>query len=158
MFYLATEVVVFWGARWYNFLKWPRNGPLHRTIPFNTTKFVLVFFFFLSGKQDYKKTKSALKATRLQAEAKKNSSGFRVRLAWTFISLSDYWSLYQHVSHYFCLPVCLSQAICDSACLSVCQPSSFHLSVYRPSCLRVCLTRSHLISQILDFHSTYNLL
>ncbi|XP_042292570.1 triple QxxK/R motif-containing protein isoform X1 [Thunnus albacares] len=31
----------------------------------------------LSGKQDYKKTKSALKATRLKAEAKKNSSGFR---------------------------------------------------------------------------------
>ncbi|XP_010734412.1 triple QxxK/R motif-containing protein [Larimichthys crocea] len=29
------------------------------------------------GKQDYKKTKSALKATRLKAEAKKNSSGFR---------------------------------------------------------------------------------
>ncbi|XP_028317104.1 triple QxxK/R motif-containing protein [Gouania willdenowi] len=29
------------------------------------------------GKQDYKKTKSALKATRLQAEAKKNSSGIR---------------------------------------------------------------------------------
>ncbi|XP_075961723.1 triple QxxK/R motif-containing protein isoform X1 [Anarhichas minor] len=30
------------------------------------------------GKQDYKKTKSALKATRLKADAKKNSSGFRV--------------------------------------------------------------------------------
>ncbi|XP_034401278.1 triple QxxK/R motif-containing protein [Cyclopterus lumpus] len=29
------------------------------------------------GKQDYKKTKPALKATRLRAEAKKNSSGFR---------------------------------------------------------------------------------
>uniref|UniRef100_A0AAQ4Q4K6 Triple QxxK/R motif-containing protein n=1 Tax=Gasterosteus aculeatus aculeatus TaxID=481459 RepID=A0AAQ4Q4K6_GASAC len=29
------------------------------------------------GKQDYKKTKSALKATRLKAEAKKNSSGFK---------------------------------------------------------------------------------
>lgn len=29
------------------------------------------------GKQDYKKTKSALKATRLKAEAKKSSSGFR---------------------------------------------------------------------------------
>lgn len=29
------------------------------------------------GKQDYKKTKSALKATRLRAEAKKSSSGFR---------------------------------------------------------------------------------
>ncbi|XP_041663975.1 triple QxxK/R motif-containing protein [Cheilinus undulatus] len=29
------------------------------------------------GKQDYKKTKSALKATRLKAEAKKTSSGFR---------------------------------------------------------------------------------
>ncbi|TKS88434.1 Triple QxxK/R motif-containing protein [Collichthys lucidus] len=33
------------------------------------------------GKQDYKKTKSALKATRLKAEAKKNSSGFRMQLA-----------------------------------------------------------------------------
>ncbi|XP_049606807.1 triple QxxK/R motif-containing protein isoform X1 [Syngnathus scovelli] len=29
------------------------------------------------GKQDYKKTKSVLKATRLKAEAKKNSSGFK---------------------------------------------------------------------------------
>ncbi|XP_029938042.1 triple QxxK/R motif-containing protein [Salarias fasciatus] len=29
------------------------------------------------GKQDYKKTKGALKATRLKAEAKKSSSGFR---------------------------------------------------------------------------------
>ncbi|XP_019945898.1 triple QxxK/R motif-containing protein [Paralichthys olivaceus] len=29
------------------------------------------------GKQDYKKTKTVLKATRLKAEAKKNSSGFR---------------------------------------------------------------------------------
>ncbi|XP_008304997.1 triple QxxK/R motif-containing protein [Stegastes partitus] len=29
------------------------------------------------GKQDYKKTKSALKLTRLKAEAKKSSSGFR---------------------------------------------------------------------------------
>ncbi|KAL7381525.1 hypothetical protein ABVT39_007307 [Epinephelus coioides] len=29
------------------------------------------------GKQDYKKTKTALKLTRLKAEAKKNSSGFR---------------------------------------------------------------------------------
>ncbi|CAL9691458.1 unnamed protein product [Knipowitschia caucasica] len=29
------------------------------------------------GKQDYKKTKSFLKATRLKAEAKKSSSGFR---------------------------------------------------------------------------------
>ncbi|KAM8883906.1 triple QxxK/R motif-containing protein [Synchiropus picturatus] len=29
------------------------------------------------GKQDYKKTKTVLKATRLKAEAKKNTSGFR---------------------------------------------------------------------------------
>lgn len=29
------------------------------------------------GKQDYKKTKSVLKATRLKAEAKKSSTGFR---------------------------------------------------------------------------------
>ncbi|XP_037549614.1 triple QxxK/R motif-containing protein [Nematolebias whitei] len=30
-----------------------------------------------TGKQDYKKTKPVLKATRLKAEAKKSSSGFR---------------------------------------------------------------------------------
>uniref|UniRef100_A0A4W6CLD8 Triple QxxK/R motif-containing protein n=1 Tax=Lates calcarifer TaxID=8187 RepID=A0A4W6CLD8_LATCA len=44
-----------------------------------TDVFTFVFsnFFSLSGKQDYKKTKSALKATRLKAEAKKTSSGFR---------------------------------------------------------------------------------
>lgn len=36
--------------------------------------------FSLPGKQDYKKTKPALKATRLKAEAKKNSSGFRVKV------------------------------------------------------------------------------
>uniref|UniRef100_A0A8C8DJ09 Triple QxxK/R motif-containing protein n=1 Tax=Oryzias sinensis TaxID=183150 RepID=A0A8C8DJ09_9TELE len=30
------------------------------------------------GKQDYKKTQSVLKATRLKAEAKKNTSGFRL--------------------------------------------------------------------------------
>ncbi|XP_029920156.1 triple QxxK/R motif-containing protein [Myripristis murdjan] len=29
------------------------------------------------GKQDYKKTKSALKATRLQAEAKKSATGLK---------------------------------------------------------------------------------
>ncbi|KAL4629955.1 triple QxxK/R motif-containing protein [Arapaima gigas] len=29
------------------------------------------------GKQDYKKSKSALRATRLKAEAKRNASGFR---------------------------------------------------------------------------------
>lgn len=40
----------------------------------------IFFFFFLSGKQDYKKTKSVLRATRLKAEAKKTSSGFRVNL------------------------------------------------------------------------------
>lgn len=36
--------------------------------------------FCLSGKQDYKKTKPALRAARLKAEAKKSSSGFRVNL------------------------------------------------------------------------------
>lgn len=40
----------------------------------------LTRLFCLSGKQDYKKTKPALRAARLKAEAKKNSSGFRVNL------------------------------------------------------------------------------
>uniref|UniRef100_A0A3B5N0V6 Triple QxxK/R motif-containing protein n=1 Tax=Xiphophorus couchianus TaxID=32473 RepID=A0A3B5N0V6_9TELE len=40
------------------------------------------------GKQDYKKTKSVLKATRLKAEAKKSSSGFRVRLHNLIVSSS----------------------------------------------------------------------
>ena len=48
---------------------------------FKVISFVFSNFFCLLGKQDYKKTKSVLKATRLKAEAKKNSSGFRVRLA-----------------------------------------------------------------------------
>uniref|UniRef100_A0A3P9LH32 Triple QxxK/R motif-containing protein n=1 Tax=Oryzias latipes TaxID=8090 RepID=A0A3P9LH32_ORYLA len=38
------------------------------------------------GKQDYKKTKSVLKATRLKAEAKKNTSGFR-RNTWSGLHL-----------------------------------------------------------------------
>lgn len=33
----------------------------------------------LSGKQDYKKTKPALRATRLKAEAKRSAPGIRVR-------------------------------------------------------------------------------
>lgn len=35
--------------------------------------------FSLSGKQDYKKTKPALRATRLKAEAKRSAPGIRVR-------------------------------------------------------------------------------
>uniref|UniRef100_A0A672K8R9 Triple QxxK/R motif-containing protein n=1 Tax=Sinocyclocheilus grahami TaxID=75366 RepID=A0A672K8R9_SINGR len=33
--------------------------------------------FSLSGKQDYKKTKPALRATRLKAEAKRSAPGIR---------------------------------------------------------------------------------
>ncbi|CDQ92364.1 unnamed protein product, partial [Oncorhynchus mykiss] len=33
--------------------------------------------FYISGKQDYKKTKSALKLTKLKAEAKKSAPGIR---------------------------------------------------------------------------------
>lgn len=36
-------------------------------------------FFCLSGKQDYKKTKPVLRATRLKAEAKRSAPGIRVR-------------------------------------------------------------------------------
>uniref|UniRef100_A0A3Q1FG24 Triple QxxK/R motif-containing protein n=1 Tax=Acanthochromis polyacanthus TaxID=80966 RepID=A0A3Q1FG24_9TELE len=75
------------------------------------------------GKQDYKKTKSALKATRLKAEAKKSSSGFRVRLAW---------SLYPHVFSIFPLPVCLSPSPILLACLSAKHLFSICLSVQLP--------------------------
>ncbi|GLD65881.1 triple QxxK/R motif-containing protein isoform X6 [Lates japonicus] len=43
----------------------------------STTKLPVDQYRKQIGKQDYKKTKSALKATRLKAEAKKTSSGFR---------------------------------------------------------------------------------
>lgn len=75
----------------------------------------------LAGKQDYKKTKSVLKATRLKAEAKKNSTGFRVRLSWTPPSL-----LY--------LSACLS-CLGPSAIPLVCLPANHLLSI----CLSVCL-------------------
>lgn len=45
--------------------------------------------FCFSGKQDYKKTKLALRATRLKAEAKKNSSGFRVNLRSPLLSTTS---------------------------------------------------------------------
>lgn len=49
----------------------------------------LFIYFFFSGKQDYKKTKSVLRATRLKAEAKKNSSGFRVNLRSALLSATS---------------------------------------------------------------------
>nr|XP_046273916.1 triple QxxK/R motif-containing protein isoform X2 [Scatophagus argus] len=56
----------------------------------------------LSGKQDYKKTKSVLKATRLKAEAKKTSSGFRdgflVIVAILFFVLCVYAFFYLNLS------------------------------------------------------------
>ncbi|XP_054620419.1 triple QxxK/R motif-containing protein isoform X2 [Dunckerocampus dactyliophorus] len=48
------------------------------------------------GKQDYKKTKSVLKATRLKAEAKKNSSGFRLAAKGVLLC-----SLLQHLHAFF---------------------------------------------------------
>nr|XP_046273917.1 triple QxxK/R motif-containing protein isoform X3 [Scatophagus argus] len=54
------------------------------------------------GKQDYKKTKSVLKATRLKAEAKKTSSGFRdgflVIVAILFFVLCVYAFFYLNLS------------------------------------------------------------
>ncbi|XP_047461983.1 triple QxxK/R motif-containing protein [Mugil cephalus] len=54
------------------------------------------------GKQDYKKTKSALKATRLKAEAKKASSVFRdaflVIAAILFLVLCVYAFFYLNLS------------------------------------------------------------
>lgn len=58
-----------------------------------------VCLFFFPGKQDYKKTKSALRATRLKAEAKKNSSGFRVNLLSTMST--RYCSLYLCIFLFF---------------------------------------------------------
>uniref|UniRef100_A0A8C9YC05 Triple QxxK/R motif-containing protein n=1 Tax=Sander lucioperca TaxID=283035 RepID=A0A8C9YC05_SANLU len=69
------------------------------------------------GKQDYKKTKPALKATRLKAEAKKYSSGFRVRLAWSyFLFMTTDVCIY--MSSLFLL-LCLFWPIFVSVCLSV---------------------------------------
>nr|XP_057903884.1 triple QxxK/R motif-containing protein [Doryrhamphus excisus]XP_057903885.1 triple QxxK/R motif-containing protein [Doryrhamphus excisus] len=55
------------------------------------------------GKQDYKKTKSVLKATRLKAEAKKNSSGFRdgflVLVAIAFFVVCVYAFFYLNLSN-----------------------------------------------------------
>ncbi|XP_039978037.1 triple QxxK/R motif-containing protein [Xiphias gladius] len=54
------------------------------------------------GKQDHKKTKLVLKATRLKAEAKKNSSGFRdaflVIVAILFFVLCVYAFFYLNLS------------------------------------------------------------
>lgn len=82
--------------------------------------------FCLSGKQDYKKTKSALKATRLKAEAKKNSSGFRVRLAWTY---SLFRTTCRHVFQCFCLLVCPG-------------PSMILLIFLSANCLLCCVSES----------------
>ncbi|XP_061677518.1 triple QxxK/R motif-containing protein [Syngnathoides biaculeatus] len=55
------------------------------------------------GKQDYKKAKSILKATRLKAEAKKNSSGFRdallVLVAIVFFVVCVYAFFYLNLSN-----------------------------------------------------------
>ncbi|XP_061902258.1 triple QxxK/R motif-containing protein isoform X2 [Entelurus aequoreus] len=55
------------------------------------------------GKQDYKKTKSVLKATRLKAEAKKNSSAFRdgflVLVAIAFFVVCVYAFFYLNLSN-----------------------------------------------------------
>ncbi|XP_061786752.1 triple QxxK/R motif-containing protein isoform X2 [Nerophis lumbriciformis] len=55
------------------------------------------------GKQDYKKTKSVLKATRLKAEAKKNSSvfrdGFLVLVAIAFFVVCVYAFFYLNLSN-----------------------------------------------------------
>lgn len=103
------------------------------TAELNTTKHGIqndsnsdVIFLSLSGKQDYKKTKSVLKATRLKAEAKKNSSGFRVRLSWTYFLFHITEVCYLYVFFFFCLsalahlPVCLPANHLLSICLSVC--------------------------------------
>lgn len=42
--------------------------------------FIIVTYLFILGKQDYKKTKPALRATRLKAEAKRSAPGIRVRV------------------------------------------------------------------------------
>lgn len=82
----------------------------------------LTRLFCLSGKQDYKKTKPALRAARLKAEAKKNSSGFRVNLRSAPLST-------QHVLHY-----------CR---LRLCQPSFVRLTTTIPSVGKV-VTHLHL--------------
>ncbi len=115
--------------------------------------------FFFPGKQDYKKTKSVLKATRLKAEAKKNSSGFRVRLARTYF-------LCRTTEVCICMSSIISACLSVLAhlwfCLSVCLPAKpffFHLSVCLPACLpaclRACLTRSLFISHTLSSLTTY---
>ena len=98
----------------------------------------------LSGKQDYKKTKPVLKATRLKAEAKKNSSGFRVRLNLDFT---------------FCFTF-LTSVICMSSSLPACLSVLVHLLVRLsanhllfislPACLRARLTRSNSKSSTLS--------
>lgn len=66
-----------------------------------------VCFFFFSGKQDYKKTKSVLRATRLKAEAKKNSSGFRVNLRSALLSTTS--------TRYCSLCLCQPPFVCLTA-------------------------------------------
>lgn len=80
-------------------------------------------YFLIIGKQDYKKSKNVLKATRLKAEAKKNFSGFRVR--------SPHSGLLQSV--------CFG----PSVILLFCLPNLFLFCplVSRTACLKVSLSR-----------------
>uniref|UniRef100_A0A671UZS4 Triple QxxK/R motif-containing protein n=1 Tax=Sparus aurata TaxID=8175 RepID=A0A671UZS4_SPAAU len=76
------------------------------------------------GKQDYKKTKSVLKATRLKAEAKKNSTGFRVRLSWTprlfcLFPLACLVLAHLRFRSSVCLPTIFFPFVCLSACLPI---------------------------------------
>lgn len=101
--------------------------------------------FFLSGKQDYKKTKSVLKATRLKAEAKKYSSGFRVRPAPTLLSvfLLGMTEVCSCTSPPRCRPGSANHPL--SICLSACQFDILPLKnwlrrtpVDLVECLKIC--------------------
>lgn len=65
-----------------------------------------VFVFSLLGKQDYKKTKPVLRATKLKAEAKKNSSGFRVNLLLALLSTMSTRSCFVSLPAVFCMSYC----------------------------------------------------
>ena len=93
--------------------------------------------FSLSGKQDYKKTKLDLKLTRLKAEAKKNSSGFKVRIAGLTI-LFRTGDFCISIFFSFCWPVYSILWFWFSGCL----PTFFFSHVCPSTCLRVSLTRS----------------
>lgn len=102
----------------------PHTAPLTVVLP-RTTDFLLSGDFFFLGKQDYKKTKSVLKATRLKAEAKKNSSGFRVNLRSALLFT---------LSTRSC-SLCLCQPSFD--CLTVCwEPNT----TFPPASTRCCIS------------------